>query len=627
MYKDKGFSRGAAPATAPSRVRALVVEALFFAGYFLYVWLWVDPVLLYQNAGPVFFTGTDFLEGFLSCPGGLVNYASAFLLQCCQLGWLGAAIASVMAWLICGATRVLLGRIAGRPVKAAHLIPALLLLVIHNRYDSPVMSISIGLALATGLAAGYVLLPFLSTWLRAATSCVALVGLCYVAGPGPALLFAVLSGMFELMRCRRWLAGSICFLAGAALAVAVAHITGTMPGNALASWQDRHSLAATLAAYLYIPLAAAILAALGGAPAAGRPDMAKASWRTKCLACCRSTRVQWTFLACALLAAAVFLHRSFDRNRKTLLQVECLARQQQWQPLLEVAATLSEQTASARLHTLRALYHTGHLADGMFAFPQREGQELLPEIDEGLDFCMALSATFLELGQVNMAEHYAHESLEHDGDRPETLELLATVNVLKGRTQAARIFLNLLKKSPFHRRRAEQFLRALDADPRMSEDKEIARIRSVMVTTDFAGSHAPTASLLQQLLHTNKGNKMAFEYLMAHFLLAQQLDKFAKNLERMDGLDYPAIPRHYEEAILIYQRPKPPPPVDLHGRTIRAETLQRFAKFDEIARRHLRDLPSIQPSLAREYGDTFWFFALYGYTPGREAVRALEGKP
>ena len=54
-----------------------------------------------------------------------------------------------------------------------------------------------------------------------------------------------------------------------------------------------------------------------------------------------------------------------------------------------------------------------------------------------------------ELGQVNEAEHMAQESLEFDGDRPDVLRVLAKINIIKGRPQAAAVFLNALRQIPF----------------------------------------------------------------------------------------------------------------------------------------------------------------------------------
>ena len=81
-----------------SRRWGLVRSLLFFIGFYLYLWLDVDLRLIYHGAGeiinfPSFFTGWAFFKEFLSRPGGLVEYAGAFLSQLFYIGWAGALIA------------------------------------------------------------------------------------------------------------------------------------------------------------------------------------------------------------------------------------------------------------------------------------------------------------------------------------------------------------------------------------------------------------------------------------------------------------------------------------------------------------------------------------------------------
>ncbi len=59
---------------------------IFFIGFFLYILLIVDLRLIYHGAGeiknfPSFFKDWAFFREFVSHPGGLVEYTSAFLSQ------------------------------------------------------------------------------------------------------------------------------------------------------------------------------------------------------------------------------------------------------------------------------------------------------------------------------------------------------------------------------------------------------------------------------------------------------------------------------------------------------------------------------------------------------------------
>jgi hypothetical protein len=88
--------------------------------------------------------------------------------------------------------------------------------------------------------------------------------------------------------------------------------------------------------------------------------------------------------------------------------------------------------------------------------------------------------------------------------------------------------------------------------------------------------------------------------------VTRDVDRLAKQLGRLDDFGYTTIPRHIEEAVLLCQRLNSVR-VDLHGRQIRPETVQRFGEFTEALNR-ARNNPNDRPALAHNFGDTFWFY-------------------
>ena len=104
---------------------------------------------------------------------------------------------------------------------------------------------------------------------------------------------------------------------------------------------------------------------------------------------------------------------------------------------------------------------------------------------------------------------------------------------------------------------------------------------------------------------------MAFEYLMACYLLTAQLDKFVQNLSRLDDFDYPKIPRLYEEAILIYQIATDRK-VDLKGHQISLESRQRFERINQTFDRYMRNKQAAFDEMAKDYGNSYFFYYTYG---------------
>ena len=104
---------------------------------------------------------------------------------------------------------------------------------------------------------------------------------------------------------------------------------------------------------------------------------------------------------------------------------------------------------------------------------------------------------------------------------------------------------------------------------------------------------------------------MAIEYLMARYLLTRQLDKFIENLDHLDDLDYSEIPRHYEEAILVYTSLSKKL-VNLRGRRISPQSHQRFKGFLETFNRYGGNNQAAFSELAKNYGDSYFFYYTYG---------------
>ena len=111
----------------------------FFALFYLYLWLMVKPHLIYHGGGlimnfPAFFRDGEFFREFLSYPGGLVEYLSAFLAQLFYYSWAGALVITLQAWLICACVDYFLKTINSHHFRWLGFIPAVLLLIIYNQY-------------------------------------------------------------------------------------------------------------------------------------------------------------------------------------------------------------------------------------------------------------------------------------------------------------------------------------------------------------------------------------------------------------------------------------------------------------------------------------------------------------
>lgn len=569
------------------------IALLAFAAFHL-AWR-VEPALRYQLLAPPFFTDTAFLTRFLREPGGLLSYGAAALGQHNAVNAPGAVTFTLLLASLLAAARQVVAAATGRSGAVPTCLLVALLAALPGRFDGDPERVALGLLAAVLAACAWLparalppAAPIALGWL--------LSGLLFgVAGAPSALLFGLVVWLAEIF-AKRPLSGLLPGLSGFLLGPLWNWWHPAFHALAPTSqWGVGFTLALTVAAFLLLPLWLGLHLALDRFPC-WRPS---ASWQGRAW-------VAGGIAAMALIAASV------DPTRQTLARLDAAAARSHWDAVVAAARRLPALPPRARIEVARALFHQGVLLRDLFEFPQLPGWDLLPDLKAGLDTGGAQARTLLELGQVNLAEHVAHEFFEINGSRPGTLRLLADINLLKDRPEAARIFLNRLALTPCERHQARVALDSLSGDPRHAGRPDLAAIRPLLPRTDEPDSALPTEALLRQLLASNPTNRMAFEYLLAQHLLAGRLEAVAADVAGLDAFGKSAeLPPLCEEALLLY-RGQTGQPLDLHGRTIRPATQDRYRRFGEIAQRHSNDRTRAFAALAPEFGGTYWFFRTFG---------------
>jgi len=586
-----------------------VGAAIFFVGSFLYVWLRVEPVLEYHHCGPYFYAQRAFMESFLGQPGGLTAYAGVFLAQLNCLNWLGALVFVLSAWAIFLSARLCLVRISGRAPGWATLVPLFGLLVLRNRYGCPVPDLGVGLVLALGAAAAHLSWPWRRPWVSMAVSGVLSALVFFLAGLWSALLFAVLCGLFVSGQMRHWPAGVGCLGLALAAPLVVMGLGKIDWAGLFNPWPDGVNGFLAAALYASVPVVAGVLALLAKhspIPPAADPGGSARTWR-----------VGQAAAGLAFLAGCAVVGFTFDGRQKLLARIDYAATHGQYEAVLAAASRVKALNDPAKFRVQLALYHTGRLAEELFSFHSLVEETPRGTLSEG---CRAQTQPLLELGLVNDAEHMACESLVLDGDRPDVLRLLARIQLLKNRPQAAQVFLNRLSLIPFEGERADGAWPATDAPAPMAERALLARRQAPVLTNDVVHEGMPVARLLDVLLVSDPTNQMAFEYAMAACLLDLDLKQAVEHLRWLGNFPYVRIPRPYEEALLLYQQ-LTKIPVDLKGRAVRPETIERFRQFKGAVKQYKASAEDLA-AMAANFGDTYWY---YYYTMlGRERAAEVQ---
>jgi len=328
-------------------------------------------------------------------------------------------------------------------------------------------------------------------------------------------------------------------------------------------------------------------------------------------------RLPWLVLPVlgTMALIALTLYPLQMRREKVLLEIGYYAEEQQWQEVLSAARRLKGADLFARSDIIRALYATGRLSEDLLDYPiSVTTVQPPPSLEKFVPYRQfaTMSDWLFDLGRVNEAEHAAYEALELAGERPAILKRLVLIHVAKGQPAAARVYLSAIEKTVFGRGWVQSYRRAHDVSPEMIEDERVQQAWSLMDKTDVEVP-PEEALILVRALQTNPRNRMALEYLMTHYLLTGQLFNLAEAIGRLPADEYPVIPRLWEEALVAYMSSPNAEPVDLGGRTIRPETVERHRSFfGAISFLRNPRTASAWNGLKTNYGNTYWFLMFFG---------------
>jgi len=590
----------------------------FFLLFYLYVWLRIDPGLVNQSQDTLFLSDSAFLNQFMQYPGGLADYASAFLSQFFIYPWLGALIITLLA----GCLYFLTSRMISLVSDSANIffisfIPVLLILVLHSSYEHT-LSADLGLLLVLGffilsiqISSQKAVFRFIIYTLVA--------GLLYFLTAGHLFLFALMCVLHEFLYTKHPLKEKIwSLLFYFLIPVAIPYLSVQLLFMITLKFSYSYALPfnnlykPSVAPYLLYAVFPLILIFASAHWKAASQRLQKVfgflNKGTRFLKITLSVLVQAVAL---LLIVLVLVFISFDKNTNTLLRMDQFSQGGRWEDILTIARHSPMDDIRMAYFTNRALYHTGQLSSRMFSFPQKWGTWGLSLTEEyNFKQPMFKSDLFFELGYVNEAQHMAHEGLSQKGAKPRILQRLAITNLLKGEKSAAMMYLSKLSKTLFYKNWSKNIKQYVDNDSLLRKNPQLEHIHSLMTDFDFVAVPKRLDMDLKNLL-LGKKNKMAFEYLMAYSLLEGKLDSFIENIIRIRDFNYHFLPSHYEEALLIYMVITGKRKIDLPGYVLSLATVNRYKEFEKILSDHKGNKNAAQKDLQKNHGDTFWYYLMY----------------
>ena len=567
-----------------------VFAAVWFYAYHRYF------VLMYHEQMQLFQFNEWYFRLYMVQIGGLTKYIGAFFTQFYFYPLAG----SILIAIVLASVFLLFYSICKTNGNISRLffipfIPAILLMMafVNIYFD---MSLALGLLFALAGFRLYVLLRLPSVKLITG---IILLTILYWLAAGNALLLALLMIIDELFEKRNRL--KYLYLA---LMVAVLLIIPWLATRMFFTVPVREAYFALTPTYDPLPIPVNIILWLC-------IPVLYFLWRLMAPRIDRWKFVAWKMLTpnCLLMIVATGLgaHIAYDGRAEILYRMIFDAQNNQWEAVVESGKSYPAKNRLACYYTNLALFKTGQMPYCMFQYRQTGIIGLFLDHELTSSSMWYFSEVYYHLGMMLEAEHCTYESMIGSPQEPsaQTLQRLTYTNISRRDSATADKYIRFFEHSLAYRSWAKQQRKHLElamADSSFTIPGTPAPSRC---SEDFINYQYPDRILLK-LLQGNPKNRMAFEYLMACNMLEMDLEQVKWCMDTyFKNFDYPDIPVHYEEALMVYQHLKQSNNVS--GYPISRATRERYNRYIQ-AYLASKDSKRNFEQLQKQFGDTYWFY-------------------
>jgi len=603
---------------------------IFFLLFYLFLSVYVDLRLLYYVTGATagisgFPCEWSYLFETLSLPGGLVRYVSVFLTQFFMFQWIGPVVVVLQVWAIALCIDGIVEKCDGKWFGWMRYVPGIAILFFYTSYVYH-FETTMAMLVVLGLFNSYITVSS-NKWQTSLVWFVVLMVIAYYFAAGSSLLFVVMCGIYELAVKKRAIAGLGCFLSGAVIPLligvygfGVSHIgaySELMPW----SWRiTKYDLSNRMIPWLYgmygcMPACLLFMGLFKESKRETRSSKRKKDKKKSRQKMWRAGSdssggvIKWVACTAVLLGIAGSGAYYFVNDQlKTLYEIEYCRGEGDWEKVMELADKQPGQLLSMQARN-QALYHLGRFGDEMFNYLQHPDGLMLSHVAFTKSYWHKYDL-YIDLGMIGQADEVLTESMVTFRDNPFILKKLALVNLISGRNQTARVYLGALQKRLFFGEWAQEYLAKLESDPELRGDDEIQRLRSLIPKEEEGRFLATPEMQLKTQIANGKKNKMAFEYLLALYMLRGEMWNVAEVAGRMEEYDYEKIPVAFEEAILLNNKHNKKK-ISLKKLKIRDETKRRFDEFIAATVRY-RTKDAARSELTRKFKNTYMYYYFYG---------------
>jgi len=232
-------------------------------------------------------------------------------------------------------------------------------------------------------------------------------------------------------------------------------------------------------------------------------------------------------LVAIVMGSLIWKNSNFKAEK--VMQYDFMACHQQWNRILEtINVEKPNNQIGVTVQNLALAMH-GMLLEHMSEYNQNGIAGLLPDVKEDATSPLPTAEAFYQLGMVNVAQRTVFEAQEAILDFQKSgrcYKRLAQTNLINGQYEVARKYLLALQKTLFYRDWANETLPLLGNEKAIANHPEYGHLRQYAYDADFYFGDHVTPEMLESLYLRNTDNRLAYQYLLAYYLLTGDRERF-----------------------------------------------------------------------------------------------------
>lgn len=449
-----------------------MTSSLFCVAVLLFFGLAYPQHLHYQEQYQLFLFDSSYVWDIVKQPGGVADLLGRFCTQFFLYAWVGAAIIAVLLSIV---QLMVLQLMGSNKLYGLSFIPSGLLwlyLLDENALLSGAWAVMLTLFVA------WIVMSLTKGWLRVVLLLIAIPILYYLAGPVclPIPVDSLWSGIhyYRMPKVFPWLL-----------------------------W------AAAFSAFVIVLI--------------GR------FFRRKTIIQNLSPIISHLIFALVAICIGWMVWKNANFKAEKVMHYDFMATHQQWNRIIETANKEKPNNQIGVTVLNLALAMRGVLLDQMQNYNQNGIAGLLPDVQSDATSPIPTAEAFYQLGMINVAQRTVFEAQEAILDFQKSgrcYKRLAQTNLINGNYEVARKYLAALQKTLFYRAWANEMLPLLGDEKAIANHPEYGRLRKWAYKDNFLFSDHVTPEMLESLFFGCKDNSMAYQYLIAYYMLTGDRQRY-----------------------------------------------------------------------------------------------------